>query len=181
MTRRAVRGRPGEKGGSDTASAIGPEAADQRLKCGDLVAEPYGDRFKRLALDEHRAEGLILAVEGLLGLEEELSVAAPLHNAGSLLLIIFWPEIAVERIPKTGAEPGSTRPRARVGPQKAGRKPPEASRQSGFYEYRYEAGRTAVGRENNQRSGHRNEEIPGKPRRLTPRELDYFPGRGNRR
>jgi hypothetical protein len=89
MTRRAVRGRPGEKGGSGTASAIGPEAADHRLERGDLVAEPYGDRFERLALDDHRAEGLIPAVEGLLGLEEELSVAAPLHDAGSLLLIII--------------------------------------------------------------------------------------------
>jgi hypothetical protein len=85
MTHRAVRGRPGEKGGSATASAIGSEAADHRLECGDLVAEPHGDRFERLALHEHRAEGLILAVEGLLGLEEEQSVAAPLHEAGSLL------------------------------------------------------------------------------------------------
>src|SRR3954471_16484546 len=175
MTRRAVRGRPGEKGGSDTASALGPEAADHRLECGDLEAEPHGDRFERLALHEHGAEGLILTVKGLLGLEEELSVAAPLHHAGSLLLIIFRPGIAVERIPKTGAEPGSTRPLARVGPQKAGRKPPEASRQSGFCECRYEADRTALGRENNQRSGRRNEEIPGKIRRLTPESLIIFP------
>jgi hypothetical protein len=36
-----------------------------------------------LALHEHGAEGLILAVEGLLGLEEELAVAACLHGAGS--------------------------------------------------------------------------------------------------
>ena len=85
MTHRAGRGRPGEKGGSDTAPAIGPEAADHRLERGDLVAEPHGDRLERLALHEHGAEGLILAVEGLLGLEEELSVAAPLHDAGSLL------------------------------------------------------------------------------------------------
>jgi hypothetical protein len=77
MTRKAVRGRPGEKGGTDTASAIGPEAADHRLERGDLVAEAYGDRFERLALHEHGAEGLILTVEGLLGLDEELSVAAP--------------------------------------------------------------------------------------------------------
>jgi hypothetical protein len=150
MTRRAVRGRPGEKGGSDTALAIGPEAADHRLERGDLVAEPHGDRFERLALDEHRAEGLILALEGLPGLEEELSVAASLHDAGSLLLIIFWPGIAVERIPKTGAEPGSTRPLARVEPRKAGRKPPDASRQSNFCECRCEADRTVLGRENNQ-------------------------------
>src|SRR3954451_22201583 len=88
MTRRAARGRRGEKGGSDTAAAIGPEAADHRLECGDLEAEPHGDRFERLALHEHGAEGLILTVEGLLGLEEELAVAAPLHDAGSLLLIM---------------------------------------------------------------------------------------------
>jgi hypothetical protein len=114
MSRRAVRGRPGEKGGSDTGSAIGPEAADHRLERGDLVAEAHGDRFERLALDEHRTEGLIPTVEALLGLEEEESVAAPLHDAGSLRLIIFRPGIAVERIAKTGAEPGSTRPLARV-------------------------------------------------------------------
>src|SRR5262249_10873996 len=111
MTRRAVRGHRGEKGGSDTASAIGPEAADHRLECGDLVAEPHGDRFERQALHEHGAEGLILTVEGLLGLDEELSVAVPLHHADSLLLIIFRPGIAVERIPEIGAEPGSTRRR----------------------------------------------------------------------
>jgi hypothetical protein len=81
MTRKADRGRPGEKGGSDTASAIGPEAADHRPERGDLVPEPHGDGFERLALDEDRAEGLILAVEGLLGLEEEQPVAAPLHDA----------------------------------------------------------------------------------------------------
>jgi hypothetical protein len=108
MTRRAVHGRPGEKGGSDTASAIGPEAADQRLERGDLVAKPHGDRFERLALHEHGAKGLVLAVEGLLGFEEELSVAASLHDEGSLLLIIFRPGIVVERTSKTGAEPGST-------------------------------------------------------------------------
>jgi hypothetical protein len=89
MTRRAVRGRRGEKGGSDTASAIGPEAADHRLERGDLVAEAKGDRFERLALNEHGAEGLILAVEGLLRLEEELAVVAPLHDAGSLRFDYF--------------------------------------------------------------------------------------------
>src|SRR4051794_41967958 len=102
MTRRAARGRRGEKGGSDTASAIGPEAADHRLECGDLEAEPHGDRFERLALHRHGAGGLILTGEGLLGLEEELSVGAPPHHPGSLLLVIFPPRIAVERIPKTG-------------------------------------------------------------------------------
>jgi hypothetical protein len=152
MTRKDVRGRPGKKGGSDTASAIGPEAADHRLERGDFVAEPHGNWFERLALHEHGAEGLILAMEGLLGLEEELSVAAPLHDAGSLLLIIFRPGIAVERNPKTGAEPGSTRPLARARPRKAGRRPPEASRQSGLCECRYEASRTALVRENNQGS-----------------------------
>jgi hypothetical protein len=128
MIRRAVRGRRGEKGGSDAASAIGPEAADHRLERGDLIAEPHGNRLERLALDEHRAESLVLAVEGLLGLEEELAIAVRLHDAGSLLLIIFRPGIAVERILKTWAEPGSTRPPACVRPEKAGRNPPEASR-----------------------------------------------------
>src|SRR5581483_12401165 len=169
-----VRGRPGEKGGRDTASAIGPEAADHRLESGDLEDDPHGDRFERLALHEHGAEGLILTVEGLLGLDEELSVAAPLHHAGSLLLIIFRPGIAVERIPKTRAEPGPTRPLVRIGPQKAGGKPPEASRQSRFCECRYVADRTALGWENNQGSGHRNEEIPEEPRGLIPESLIIF-------
>ena len=56
MTRRAVRGRLGEKGGSNTAAAISPEAADHRLERGDLVAEAKGDRFERLALNEHGAD-----------------------------------------------------------------------------------------------------------------------------
>ena len=70
MTRRAVRDRPGEKGGCNTASAIGPEPADHGLECGDLVAEPRGDRFDRPALHEHGAEGLILAVRGVDRLQE---------------------------------------------------------------------------------------------------------------
>jgi hypothetical protein len=89
MTHRAVRGRRGEKGGSDTGSAIGPEAADHRLERGDFVAEAQGDRFERLALNGHGAEGLILAVEGLLRLEEELAVVAEVHDAGSLRFDYF--------------------------------------------------------------------------------------------
>src|SRR6516165_2683819 len=89
-------------------------------------------------------------------------------------LIIFWPGIAVERIPRTGAEPGSRQPLARVGPEKPGRSPPDASRHSGFCECRYDADRTALGRENNQRSGHRNKEIPGTRRCLPPESLIIF-------
>jgi hypothetical protein len=89
MPRKAVRDRPGEKGGSVAASASGPESADHRPEGGELVAEARGDRFERLALDEHGAEGLVLAVEGLLRLEEELAVAAPLHDAGSLRFDYF--------------------------------------------------------------------------------------------
>jgi hypothetical protein len=128
MTCRVVRARPGEKGGSDTASATGSETADHRSERGGRVAEPLGDLFERLVLHENRAEGLVLAMEGLLGLEKELAVVASLHDAGSLLLMIFGPGIVVEQRAKTGAEPGSTQPPARVGPQETGRRPPKASR-----------------------------------------------------
>lgn len=61
MPHAAVRSRPGEKEGSDLASAIGAIAADHRLEREDLVAEPHGDRFELLALDEDGAEDLILS------------------------------------------------------------------------------------------------------------------------
>jgi hypothetical protein len=89
MPHRVARDRRGEKGGSVAASASGPEVADHRPEGGELIAEARGDRFERLALDEDGAEGLILAVEGLLRLEEELAVAAPLHDAGSLRFDYF--------------------------------------------------------------------------------------------
>jgi hypothetical protein len=84
MARGAVRGRPGEKGGSDAAATIGPEPADHRPQRGGLIAEPRGDRLDRLALHDHGAECLVLTVDGLLGREEELAVVAPIHVAGSL-------------------------------------------------------------------------------------------------
>jgi hypothetical protein len=132
MPHGVVRARPGEKGGSDTASATGSETADHRSERGGRVAEPLCDQLERLALHEDRAEGLVLAMEGLLGFEEELTVVASLHDAGSLVLLIFGPGIAVEHRAKIGSEPGSTRPPARVGPQETGRGPLKASRQLCF-------------------------------------------------
>ena len=64
--RGAARGRRGEKGGRDAAATIGPQAAGHRLQRRGLVAEPLGDAIEGLVIDEDRAEGLVLALEGLL-------------------------------------------------------------------------------------------------------------------
>jgi hypothetical protein len=42
-----------------------------------------------LGLDEDRAKGLILTLEGLFGLAEEAAGVTPVHDAGSRMLIIF--------------------------------------------------------------------------------------------
>jgi hypothetical protein len=66
--------------------------------------------FEGLVVDEEGAEGLVLALEGLLGLEEEPPGVAPVHDACSRTLIIFRPETAAEHTAKTGAEKGFERP-----------------------------------------------------------------------
>lgn len=62
---------------------------------------------ERLVIDEEGAEGLVLALEGLLGFEEESPGVVPVHDACSRLLIIFRPETAGERTAKFGSEKGS--------------------------------------------------------------------------
>ena len=108
--RGVARGRRGEKGGRDAAATIGPQATGHRSQRRGLVAEPLGDAIEGLVIDEDRAEGLVLALEGLLWLEEEPAGVAPVHDAGSRTLIIFRPETAAERTAKIGAEKGAKRP-----------------------------------------------------------------------
>jgi hypothetical protein len=55
-----------------------------------------------------------LALEGLLGLEEEPPGVAPVHDACSRTLIIFRPETAAERTAKTGSKKGSKLPLSMV-------------------------------------------------------------------
>ena len=88
---------------------IGPQATDHRSQRRGLVAEPLGDAVERLVIDEDGTEGLVLALEGLLGLEEEPSDVAPVHDAGSLDVDYFPARNRLERTAKTGAEKGSKR------------------------------------------------------------------------
>jgi len=109
-----VRVRRGEKGGRDPAATIGPQATGHRSQGRGLVAEPPGDLIDRLGLDEDRAEGLISSLEGLLGLEEEAAGVTLVHDAGSRMLIIFWPGTDAKRTARIGVEPGSSRPSPQV-------------------------------------------------------------------
>jgi len=69
----------------------------------------FGDLIERLVFDEDRAKGLVLSLEGLFGLKEVPAGVAPIHDAGSRVLIIFQPETVAERTPKIGVEKGSWR------------------------------------------------------------------------
>jgi hypothetical protein len=66
--------------------------------------------LERFVIDEDRAEGLVLTLEGLLWLEEEPPGIAPIHDVCSRTLIIFRPETPGERTARIGAEKGSKRP-----------------------------------------------------------------------
>jgi hypothetical protein len=68
-----------------------------------------------LSIHEDGAEGLVVALEGLLGLEEEPAGVVPIHDAGSRMLIIVWPGTTAERPPKNRAEKGSRPPSPQVG------------------------------------------------------------------
>src|SRR5450631_1637140 len=116
LPRGVVRVDPGEKGGRDATATIGSEPADHRSQGRGSVAEPHGDLVERLAFDEDRTEGLVLSLEGLLGLEEEPAGVTPVHDTGSRMLIIFRPETGAERTAKIGAETGSNRPSPQVEP-----------------------------------------------------------------
>jgi hypothetical protein len=110
-----VRVRPGEKGGRYAAATIATKTTGHRSQRRGFVAEPFGDLVERFAFDEDRAKGLVLSLEGLFGLKEEPAGVAPIHDAGSRMLIIFWPGTSAERTPKIGAEKGSKPPSPRSG------------------------------------------------------------------
>jgi hypothetical protein len=84
-----VRVGRGEKGGRDPTATIGPKPTGHRFQGRGFVTEPRGDSIDWLGLDEDGAEGLVLTLEGLLGLEEEAAGVTPVHDAGSRKLIIF--------------------------------------------------------------------------------------------
>jgi hypothetical protein len=60
-----------------------PEATDQDLEGGRLVTELEGDLRWRPSLDEAGAEGLIAAMGGGAGLEEEAPAGLVVHGVGS--------------------------------------------------------------------------------------------------
>lgn len=108
--RAVARARRGEKGGGDAAPTIGPEATGHRPQRRELVTEALGDLLQRFVIDADRAQGLVLALEGLLGFEEKPPGVAPVHDVCSRVLIIFWPETTAERTAKTGVEKGLKSP-----------------------------------------------------------------------
>ena len=93
-------------------ATIGPQPTGHRAQRRGLVTEPLGDLVEWLVIDEDRAKCLVVALKGLLWLEEEPPGVAPIHDACSWVLIIFWPEINPDRTAKTGAEKASMQPRA---------------------------------------------------------------------
>jgi hypothetical protein len=91
-------------------AAIGPQPTGHRTQRRGLVTEPLGDLVERLVIDEDRAESLVAALEGLVGLEEEPPGVALVHDAYSRVLIIFWAETKPDRTAKTEAEKASKWP-----------------------------------------------------------------------
>jgi hypothetical protein len=65
------------------------EATDQDLEGGRLVSEPSGDLRLRPPVDEDGAEGLIAAVGGGSGPEEEVPAGLVVHGVGSHQLTVF--------------------------------------------------------------------------------------------
>lgn len=126
-------GRPrpsARKRGRDAATTIGTETTDHRSQRRELVAEPLGDPIERLGIHEDRTEGFVSALEGLRWLEEEPAGMASLHDAGSRMLIIFWPGTSAERTPKNRSEKGSWPPSMHVGLMKGRENASQSSKQS---------------------------------------------------
>jgi hypothetical protein len=76
MSRAVARARPGEKGGRDAAATIDTKTTGHRSQRRGFVAEPFRNQVEWFTGHKDRAEGLVLALEGLLGLEEELAGVA---------------------------------------------------------------------------------------------------------
>jgi hypothetical protein len=66
-----------------------PEATDEDLESGRLVTEPDGDLRRRPSVDEAGAEGLIAAMGGASGPEEEVPAGLVVHGVGSHQLTVF--------------------------------------------------------------------------------------------
>jgi hypothetical protein len=66
-----------------------PESTDQDLEGGRLVTELDGDVRRRPSLDEEGAEGLIAAMGGGSGPEEEVPAGLVVHGVGSHQLTVF--------------------------------------------------------------------------------------------
>ena len=102
-----------KKGGVTPRRQSATKTTSHRSQRRGFVAEPFGDLVERFAFDEDRAEGLVLSLEGLFGLEEESAGVGPIHDAGSRKLIIFGPGSSTERTPKIRVEKGSRPPSLR--------------------------------------------------------------------
>jgi hypothetical protein len=66
-----------------------PESTDQDLEGGRLVSELEGDLRRRPSVDEEGAEGLIAAMGGGSGPEEEVPAGLVVHGGGSHQLTVF--------------------------------------------------------------------------------------------
>jgi hypothetical protein len=66
-----------------------PESTDQDLEGGRLVSELEGDLRRRSTVDEEGAEGLIAAMGGWSGPEEEVPAGLVVHGVGSHPLTVF--------------------------------------------------------------------------------------------
>jgi hypothetical protein len=113
MARVDVRVRPAEKGGSNATATIATKTTGHRSQRRRFVAEPFGDLVERFACHEYRAKGLVLSLESLFGLKEEPAGVDPIHDAGSRMLIIFWPGTSTERTSKIRVEKGLKPPAVR--------------------------------------------------------------------
>jgi hypothetical protein len=170
-----VRVGRGEKGGRGPPATLGPKSAGHRFQGREFVPEPSGDLIDWLGLNEDRAEGLILTLEGLFGLEEEAAGVTLVHHAGSRKLIIFWPGTDAERTPKIRVETGSNRPSPHMGALKTGPNAWNALGHARNRECRFDPDRVVPGWINDQRFRRRNSQFSEESRLPTPKKLIVFP------
>jgi hypothetical protein len=160
MTREVARDRPREKGGRDAAATIDTKTTGHGSQRRGLVAEPLGDLVEWLSIPEDCAEGFVSAVERWFGLKEKPAGVAPIPDASSRMLIIFRPAPPRSVHQKMGPKEGRSRPLLESGPGRTvgnARGTPEGPRNGQGEE---DADQAALGRENNQRLGSGNGQIP---------------------
>jgi hypothetical protein len=170
-----VRVDRGEKGGRDPTATLGPKSAGHRFQGREFVAESSGDLIDWLGVNEDRAKGLILTLEGLFGLEEEAAGVTLVHHAGSRKLIIFWPGTGAERTAKIGVETGSSRPSPHIGALKTGPNAWNALGHARNRECRFDPDRVVPGRINDQRFRRRSGQFSEESRLPNPKKLIIFP------